>query len=244
MTKFAALALLFFPLLASADCTDQLQAWANTLKPDLKFDSERAVCKVNPANAGLILAALPFAETVDEDGQGDYGLGVIMADAASGKIVARHYQSAAITSDAISFESLSLDTARYQLTPQLRAFGVRISYDGASRVNPFASTTLNLYVLDGTQLRPVMNTLEVSRSGGEWDGMCDGEFTRTLRTLSMAKKNSNGFSSLDIDEKVIHTRNQRKGEDCQRTEGKPASSSLTLDYDGSQYAVPSGLSYP
>lgn len=244
MNKFAAMALLFFPLLASADCTEQLQNWARTLKPDLKFDSERAVCKINPANPGQILAALPFAETVDEDAQGDYGLGVIMADAASGQIVARHYQSAAITSDAISFESLSLDTARYQLTPRLRAFGVRISYDGASRVNPFASTTLNLYVLDGAKLRPVMNTLEVSRSSGEWDGMCNGDFTRTLRTLSIAEKQSHGFASLNLEEKVIDTQNRRKGEDCQRTEGKPVSSRRILDYDGSQYVVPGGLSYP
>ncbi|RMQ47776.1 hypothetical protein ALQ04_04080 [Pseudomonas cichorii] len=242
MHKIAVLPLLFFPLIAFADCTEHLQTWASTLQPDLKFDSARAVCKVNPANPGQVLAALPFAETVDADGQGDYGLGVLVASAANGEIIARQYQRAAISSDAFRFESLSLDTARYQLAAKIRAFGVRISHEGSSRVNPFGSTALNLYVLEGSTLRPVLKALEVISSSGEWDGMCAGDFSRSERTLSIADKGQHGFASLTIDQKIIGTQNLRKGEDCQRIKGKPASARFTLDYDGSQYNVPKELS--
>jgi hypothetical protein len=244
MYKLAALPLLFFPLFAFADCRDELQTWAKNLHPKLKFDSARAVCKINPADPTQVLAALPFAENVDKDDMGDYGLGVLVASATNGNIVAHHYQSAAISSDAIRFESLSLDTARYQIAPKLRAFGVRVTYEGASRVNPLSSTTLSLYVLDGLMLGQVMNKLEVRRSNGEWDGNCAGDIATTRRTLSIGNEGKNGFSRLLIDEKVITSHTRLKGDDCEDIDGKPATARFTLDYDGSQYGVPKGLSFP
>lgn len=244
MRKLFALALLCTPLFASADCTEHLQAWAKTVRADLKLDSEHAVCKINPGNPRQTLAALPFAENVDENGEGDYSLGVVVADTATGKIIAQHYQPTAIVSDAIYFESLALDTARYQLTPALRAFGVRISHLGASRVNPSSSTLLNLYVLDGQTVRPVMDKLEVSNGSGEWDGSCSGSFSETERTISIGDKGKNGFAGLQIEQKVTSTQNLPKGDDCENIESTPAVSRFTLDYDGKRYPVPAGLSYP
>lgn len=242
MLKLAAVPLLILPLFAFADCKDHLENWGKALRPDLKLDKAHAVCKVNPANASQTLAALPFAEDVDEDEQGDYGLAVIVADTSSNKIVAQHYQAAAISSDAIRFEGLTLDTARYQLAPKLRAFGVRVNHIGSSRVNPFSSTALNLYVLEGSTLRPVMNALEVSSSNGEWDGMCVGEFSQTERTLSITDKTSKGFASLQVDEQTVGTQDRLNGEDCESTDSKPVTSRTILKYDQGQYAVPSTMS--
>lgn len=244
MHKLAALPLLFFPIFAFADCRDELQIWAKTLHPKLKFESARAVCKVNPGDPTQVLAALPFAENVDKDDGGDYGLDVLVANASNGEIVAHHYQSAAISSDAIRFEGLSLDTARYQVAPRLRAFGIRISHEVSSRVVILSGTTLSLYVLDGSVLRQVMNKLEVSRSNGEWDANCAGYFAETRRTLAMGDVGRNGFARLHIDEKVITSHTRLKGDDCEDIEGKPATAKFTLDYDGSQYGVPNGLSFP
>ncbi|MCD5996359.1 hypothetical protein KDX38_22450 [Pseudomonas sp. CDFA 602] len=241
MRKFFVLSLLFFPLLASADCTDHLQAWAKTLQPELKLNAEHAVCKINPANAGQILAALPFAENVDEDGQGDYGLAVIVANSDNGKIIAHHYQAAAIVSDAISLDSLAIDTARYQLAPKLRAFGVRMSYQGSSRVNPFNSTVLNLYLNEGPKLRPISAGLVVSKGGGEWDGNCTGEFSQTERTLSIADKSKNGLASLQVDEKTIDTAEHLKGDECESVDTKPAVKRYLLEYNGNEYGLPSEL---
>lgn len=241
MRKFFALALLFTPLFASADCTEHFQAWAKTLQADLKLDGEHAVCKINPGNTAQTLAALPFAENVDENGQGDYGLGVIVADSATGKIVARHYQRSAIVSDAIYFDGLALDTARYQLTPTLRAFGVRISHEGSSRVNPLSSTRLNLYVLDGQSVRPVMDPLEVRSSSADWDGTCNGDFTRIERTISIPDKGRNGWASLRVEQKTVHTKNVAKGDDCETVERLPYVSRFTLEYDGKRYPLPETL---
>ncbi|WP_349969944.1 hypothetical protein [Pseudomonas caspiana] len=243
MHKLAVLPLLFFPLFASADCTDEIQGWAKTLRPDLKLDTEHAVCKINPGDSSQILAALPFAENVAEDGQGDYGLGVIVASATTGKIIARHYQARAISSDAIYFYGLELDTARYQLSPKLRAFGVRVNYGGSSRPNPFESKVLTLYAaLPGDQLRPLMSGLEVSRSNGEWDTRCAGEFSDTQRTISISDQSNKGLAVLRVEQKVIDTQTRPKGEECERIPAKPVVTRFTLEYDGSQYPVPKELS--
>lgn len=243
MPRFSVLPLLFFPMIAWGDCTEHLQTWAETLHPELTLDSERAVCKVNPGNASQVLAALPFAVNVSEDGDGDYGLDVLVADAGSGKVIAHSYQGAAIESDAIRFSRLRLDTARYQLAPGIRAFGVRVSYDGSSRVNPYNSETLSLYLHDGSQLRQVMSTLEVSLSGGEWDGMCTGDFNQTERTLAVGKSVKTGFADLLITEKTTARHSAVKGDGCEETQGNSATATFVLDYDGSRYVVPKGLSF-
>lgn len=248
MRKLAVLPLLFFPLLAlplfaSTNCADNIRGWAKTLRADLKLDSEHAVCKINPANSSQVLAALPFAENVTEDGQGDYGLGVIVANASNGKIISQHYQAAAISSDAIYFYGLELDTARYQLASKLRAFGVRVSYGGSSRPNPFESKVLTLYAtLPGAQLQPVMSGLEVKRSNGEWDTRCTGKFTETQRTISISDKSNKGLAALEIEQKVIDTQNRPKGEECERISAEPVVTRFTLEYDGNQYPVPKELS--
>ncbi|MHA6195045.1 PA3715 family protein [Pseudomonas wadenswilerensis] len=244
MRRFAVLPLFLFPVIAWGDCTEHLQAWAQALHPTLKFDSETAVCKVNPADSSQVLAALPIETNVDEDRQGDYGLEVVVADAVSGKIIAHHYQETAIVSDAVQFKSLALDTARYQIAPGLRAFGVRIGHTGSSRVNPFGSETLRLYVYDGSQLREVLSDLVVSSNGGEWDGMCAGEFHETNRTLAIGKPGKDGFASLRVSEKSTGSRAIVKGDDdCEEIESAPTSATYTLEYDGSRYGVPKELSY-
>ncbi|MGY3295649.1 hypothetical protein ACVWY1_000067 [Pseudomonas sp. TE6288] len=244
MRRFAVLPLLLAPMIAWGDCTQHLQTWAQDLHPTLELATEFVVCKVNPADASQVLAVLPLMVNVDEYGQGDYGLDVLVADAASGKVIAHSYQEAAIASDAVRFSGLTLDTARYQVAPGLRAFGVRISHTGSSRVNPFGSETLNLYVTDGSQLRQIMGQLVVSESNGEWDGVCAGEFGETKRTLAIGKPGKDGFSRLRVTEVSTGRQAILKGEDdCEEMEVKSRTKTFSLDYDGGRYGVPKELTY-
>lgn len=244
MRGFTVLPLLFAPMIAWGDCTQHLQTWAQNLHPTLKLASEFAACKVNPADASQVLAALPMMMNVDGYGQGDYGLDVLVAEAASGKIIARSYQEAAIVSDAVQFSGLTLDTARYQVAPGLRAFGVRIQHTGSSRVNPFSSETLSLYVNDGSQLRRVMGDLVVSKGNGEWDGSCAGEFGETKRTLAIGKPGKDGFSRLRVTEITTGSQSVVKGvDDCEEIESSSTTKTFDLDYDGGRYAVPEELTF-
>ncbi|MCO8168336.1 hypothetical protein NJC40_11170 [Pseudomonas sp. 21LCFQ02] len=231
-----ALTLLCLPAVASADCTAQLAGWAKKLHPDLTFSAQHSVCKASPVDAKRTLAALAFVESGDEEDGATYGLEVLTA--VGGQIEQHVYESAAISSDAVRFESLSLDTARYHLTPELRAFGVRASYVGSSRVNPFSSTDLSLYVLDGAKPRKVLDKLEVQRSGGEWDGNCQGEFYDITSSLAIDKTLSHGYAGLAVTEKTVESRSFAKHDDCSNSESKPVTKRYLVTYDGTHYVVP------
>ncbi len=83
MRRLAVLPMLLFPLCAAANCKDNLQAWASAVRADLKFDSEHAVCRINPADSRQVLA-------------------VIIANASTGQIIDRHYKAAPTPSTARS----------------------------------------------------------------------------------------------------------------------------------------------
>lgn len=235
MRRAVALTLFCLPAFAYADCTEQLAGWAKKLHPDLAFAAQYSVCKPSPVDPNRTLAALAFVERGDEY-DATYGLEVLTA---VGSRIEQHvYESAAIESDAVRFEGLSLDTARYNLTPTLRAFGVRASYNGSSRVNPFSSTTLNLYVLDGAKPRKVLDKLEVQSSSGEWDGNCAGEFSDTTSSLAIDKTLSHGYAVLAVTEKTVGSRSFEKNDDCTSSDSKPVVKKYPMTYNGTRYVLP------
>lgn len=184
-TLFVLAATLLAPTFAHAACEDTMQTWADKLHPGRTLDASHSACKPWPANPELTLAALTLPHADNEGNEGTYDLDVLVADSASGSIVAHAYQPDAIESDGIAFADIALDTARYQLTPTNRAFGVRIGHEGASVANPYARTSLSLYVVDGQTLRLVLDRLTVEQASGEWDTRCKGFYDTTTRSVSL-----------------------------------------------------------
>ncbi|VVE09461.1 hypothetical protein PIN31115_02539 [Pandoraea iniqua] len=241
MRTLIASALLCAPLLAHADCQDHFKAWAQTLQPGRTVDTDVAACKVWPANPAQTLAVLPLPQKGSTDDDKVYDVEVLVADSQTGKIIAHNFESAAITSDAVQLRSLSLDTAPWRLTPQIVAFGVRATYEGSSRVNPFSQTTVSLYVVDGAKLRKVVNNLATQQGGGEWDGNCAGSFSDTSRAVSVGAAGKAGYAKLIVSEKTVTTTNKPTRNDCASKESTSKGANVTLDYDGSQYIVPKAL---
>jgi hypothetical protein len=234
----------FAPLLAHAGCEDNFQKWTSQLHPGRTLDTEHAVCKVWPANEALTIAALPLPQKNNSDDEGTDDLEVLVADTASGTVIAHQFQKGAISYDAIRFSGLTLDTARYQLTPQNRAFGVRVVHEGSSRVNPFSQTALSLYVVDGQSLRTVVDRLLVEDSGGEWDGNCAGAFNNTTRTLDLGPAGKEGYVTLKVTEKSSDTVNVVKNGECQYDVSKSAKrATFTLEYRNGKYGVPKSMQY-
>jgi hypothetical protein len=243
MRKIIVSAFLLLPLLAHADCKDRLSAWAQKLHPGRQLNTEAAACKVSPADSTLTFAVLPIAQPGATDDDAVYDVDVLVTNSDTGAIVARIFEPAAITSDAIGLRGITLDTARYQLAPQTRAFGVRVNYEGASRVAPSSDTTLDLYVMDGNALRRVVANLTVDSGGGEWDGNCEGTFFQTSRTLSFGPATRNGYATLHVAEKKIDSANTPAGDQCKTRQKPAARTSYSIDYDGAKYALPAMLKY-
>lgn len=248
MKSLVVSAALCFPLFAHAapdntSCDANLTKWMKALHPGRTFDPAQSACKAWPANPSLTLAvqAMPEAGATDEGGK--YDVEVVVADSQSGAIVAHLYEPAAIVSDAIVFRQLELDTARYQLTPRLRAFGVRVTYESSSRANPYEGQALSLYVLDGHTLRRVVDDLDVLNSNGEWDTNCAGTFSKTTRTLALGAPGASGYAALRVGETTVDSVNKLVNGDCVSADHAPKRSAATLNYDGTAYGVPKALRY-
>lgn len=231
------------PLLAHAGCEDNFQKWTAQLHPGRTLDTDHAVCKVWPANEALTIAALPLPQKSSNDDTGTDDLEVLVADTASGTVIAHQFQKSAISYDAIRLESIALDTARYQLAPGNRAFGVRLSYEGSSRVSPYEATALSLYTIEGQRLRAVLDNLTVSQSSGDWDGNCAGTFNDTTRTLDIGAPGKEGFATLKIAEKSVDRVNKPAGSDCAENQKPPKRANITLEYHNGKYGVPNGMQY-
>jgi hypothetical protein len=239
---FASL-ILCTPLLAHADCTDRLADWAHSLHPERALDGDHAICKAWPANPAQTLAVLPWAQAGASDDEATYDVEILVADSATGAIIAHRYEPSAITSDAVRFDRLALDTAAWQLTPQQRAFGISASYVGASRVAPIGATVLSLYVLEGTRLRRVLGNLTTHHSNGDWDGNCAGDFSDISRAVAIGPIGKKGYAALKINEKIVETSNIPIGKECASKSRPGKRTNYALDYDGANYIVPKALQY-
>ncbi|WWL43571.1 hypothetical protein V5O39_16770 [Pseudomonas parakoreensis] len=82
----------------------------------------------------------------DPEALSTYDFDLSVLDTAQSKPIATYYKAAAFVLDGVSLREITLDTARYTLTTDLRAFGVRALSTNGSRINPMEENLLSLYV--------------------------------------------------------------------------------------------------
>ncbi|MET1067045.1 MAG: hypothetical protein ABWY28_03450 [Pseudomonas prosekii] len=221
------------------------QAFAACEKPLLYGDFVRSVCKEWPAYPGQTITATSQFESgfsaSDSGPDGKYDLDLAVLSAGNAKPLATYHQSAAFVSDAFRLDDLEIDTARYKLTPDLRAFGLRVNFKGSSGPNPMDESWLSLYVKEGNTLRPVLERLVMYVYSGEWDTRCAGERANTVRTIEIGKTSSHGYADLIVKSVTTSMAGEGEGDACEvkSTTGKPVLT--TLRYDGKRYGLPEGF---
>ena len=104
--------------------------------PAVSSTLTRSTCEIWPGNPEQSLAVLLLPQSPQSDDETIYDVDTVVANSKSGAIIVHAYQPSAITSDAVALESVKIDTARWQLTPQVLAFGVSKTFSGSSSVNP------------------------------------------------------------------------------------------------------------
>lgn len=232
---------LCLPLVAHADCTAHLNEWVQALAPGRMIDADNAACKIWPQKPAQTLAVLPLPQKGATDDRTVYDVEILLADGKTGRVIAHVYEPSAITSDAVRLQGTALDTARWQIAPGVLAFGVTKNYEGSSRVNPFAATTLSLYVVDGSRLRRVLADLAKQQSNGDWDGNCAGHFSDVSRVLSTGSAGQNGYATLRVNEKTVDSIHAEAGGQCAAKDKAAKRVNSTLDYDGAHYRVPAAM---
>lgn len=190
-----------------------------------------AVCRALPYKTGLLLAAVAY----DVGVKYEKNMVVATIDEKTKRIVGS-YQSV-IGEDAITevgVYSLKLDTARYQLADEVRAFGVRFSSSahGANCGEAYWGNELTLFVPERKTLRPIL-TLNLYQQ--RWLKGCPAAATQALwedalLTVSMANTSTNGFRDIVVTAKItVNAEGVPIGKHRDRIEQH------TFHYDGTTY---------
>lgn len=238
---FFIVAVLLMPLIARADCSQYFEKWAADLKSGSAVDLANAACKIWPLDPSLTIAVLPYPLESNSHDAGAYDLEVLLANSATGAVIAHVFQPSEIIYDAVRFSGIEIDTARYQLMPNRHAFGVRISYSGSSSIFPFDTTSLNLYVPDASDLHPVLNRFVVKSKNGDWDSVCQGVFNTTLRTIEIGSARVGEYSALKVVERNSRSANRVSGSDCLTEIQSIKHANYVLKYRNGHYPVPTKL---
>lgn len=200
-------------------------------------------CKAWPAHDNLLLVAVPLIDSAQSTDDGHFGdIEILVVSRKDLRVRQRLLQPGLLNDDAVAIRKIEFDTARYRLSPDVTAFGLRIAMANQSQPNPFSETDLRLYALVAGMLRVVLDGLVVSGSGGEGDANCAGSFHSSEVSLSMGSTSHHGYSDITAFEQV-DTDNpalDANGE-CQSHPGKSESKTYRLRYDGSRYPVPETL---
>lgn len=231
------------PLIAQAGCSENLHRWSAELDPGRTLDGGHAVCKTWTANEALTIAALPLLQKDNGDGPNVVDIEVLVADTATGAVIAHRFQRAAIRYEGDHyFDGIELDTARYQLTATQRAFGVRLKSSGGPPADMSGIATLSLYLIDGQHLRTVLDRLSVSNWTGDRDGPCVST-SETSRTLALRPEGAQGYAALRVSEKYVEHESRLEVDTCSSHTSPAQRRNVTLEYFDGAYRIPDDMRY-
>ena len=248
----AAVCLLALTTGAHAACESGLAERVHArLFPDRVLDERLAACKAWPAFPGRIVIVLPMPRPSDDPGAKVYDLEVLLVQRPDNgnterdTLVSRLFQAEAMDEDGVAIQEIKVDTARYVLAPDARAFGLRVRYRGTTHADAFASETLRLYVAQGGKLREVLQEIELDSDSGEWNADCTGRF-RQLRTMLSTRPGRNGaFADLVLSRTRTQSRAQVQDDgSCAEKAQPPQYSTVVLRYDGERFKVPKSVLAP
>lgn len=190
-----------------------------------------AACRTWPYKTNLLLAVFGYDERVKYEKK----LLVSVIDKKTKRVVSSFQD--VVYEDALTEVgeySLKLDTARYQLAENVRAFGIRFNSTarGASCGEARWGNELTLFVPEGKNLRPVAS---LNMYQQQWHRGCPAAMSSALwedatLTVGMAKSATNGFQDLEITAKIEVNAIESPTENL-----KNRIEQHTLRYDGKYY---------
>jgi hypothetical protein len=211
-----AAALAAMPKVDPLDCPEDTLAAAEQALSVQPAGDDYADCRKDPADTRHAIVALAYqANDGADDGDEDYDLDIAIVDLDSGDILAHRHEAKGIASDAVSLNRIWLDTARYDLAPGRRAFGIRSSNSAHCYQCAYGISTLSLYLANGEHIDKLLSTTAEEINSGNGNDYS----SRTL--LCVGPGRHHGLADI-----VAST-----GASC----GKPDGDSRTWRYDGTKY---------
>lgn len=221
--------------------TGLAERMSEKLHPQRPLDHQRAVCEAWRGVPGRYVVVLPLLRPGSEPNLRQYDLDVLLVQQADNgntehaRVVSRFFEESALSEDALRISEIRLDSARYLLAPDQRAFGLRILRQGPSPSESYSDESLSLYLPQGPRLAKVLDRLELSRERGQNNGDCAADFQSARGSLSIARSSSNGLADLVLRQSESDTRSVRQGDDCQTQEEPGSYQTKLLHFDGKEY---------
>jgi len=202
---------------------------------------EFIVQKVLPNDTKSTVVVLPTIANLEDDGY-SFSLNnyVLVVDTNTATIKQQFYESNKTNgwdSDAVRIAEITIDTAKYLVKDNLRAFGVRIYFSGSSKPNPYSSRTISLFIPEADKLLKVLDAYEMYSHWGEWDMECTGEFITVNKILTMDSSLTQGFYDIVTHAETTIIETFEKGDDdCDETKTVQKSKQI-LKYKNGSYQV-------
>lgn len=201
--------------------------------PDARVD---AACRASPVDKAVTIVAAAYDRGTDDD----KNVLVALVEPRGGQV--RSGLAGVVAEDAgmrVMQGSLRVDTARYDLAPGVRAFGVDMSSQasGPKCAEGGTGALRTLFVQDGASLRPVLASVVLSSwrlvSGPACLGAerkDDAVIEDTATTISVAPHATHGFADLVLASTVDGRAAPRRR--------------LVLQYDGARYGAKDDRLWP
>lgn len=222
----------------SANICDKDQDVAKILSQTsiVNFEQSLMDCKLDPLDhSKVIMAFAQWIPVKDEPEQGAYYLNLLKFNQADLKVFYNYVVRGEIVSDAISLESIQLDTANYNITRSNRALGVRLNYSGHSQPNPFSMQVLNLYDLKNK--KKILDSLIVERYRAETDTRCNAAVEERSSTLMMQGNKTKNYSDIRVNSKIKSYEMVGTRGDCKEINQRLSQQSFVLKFDGQEYQL-------
>ncbi len=200
-----------------------------------EIDEDLYVQKILPYDKNSTVVVLPRMENSGDEEVTYYDAYIFIVDSLSGKIKNKYIEQSAWTSDALSLDSIYIDTAPYILNLNTMGFGVRVHYRGASTSAPFSRTNFSLFIQNGNTLKPVIKNFSIDEDRGSWDTRCKGEYSNTISKLSIDKDTTNGFNNIIVNTEIIETKSFMYKNECESIISSVNSVKKILKYNKKQY---------
>jgi hypothetical protein len=177
------------------------------------------VCKPMPDDPSRVIAAFAYDTEVEDEKR----LLLAVYDDTRQRVISSY--SYTITEDAttkVSPYSIKIDTGRYVLAENVRAFGLRLNISRGQHCGAdwISEDELTLYVMEERKLRPVFDAVmrKDRQSRIEYEGMDVGAkdrcgfntYVETEKFISIEKTATHGFSDLRLTVRVIGESNKLK----------------------------------
>ena len=203
-------------------------------------------CKAWPAKPELLLAAVPVMRDLSgakaADGH-DGDLDVLVLERATLQPLRKRRLPGLMKDDAVRLTGVVFDTARYDLSQDERAFGIRVTRSASSTGSMQGETSLRLFVMSEHELHVVMDGLLVSRLQGAWENECDSREERDV-TLSVDEAKSAGYQNLVATDTRVSRVYAPQGAKCVDRVTDKTTTRHTLAFDGKTYSIPESLRAP